>query len=152
MTATWLDLKRPLDPRLGRMLRDLDELFRSRGIPYLLSGGMAREILLYYGHGCAPGRATRDVDFGLNLSSWKDYEALRSALMDTGTFRTDPKEAQRMIHRDPRTGLETKVDLVPFGAIAGSDGAIAWPPDGSHWMRVLGYPQALASVRLLPDR
>ncbi len=146
MTVTWLDLKRPLDRRLNRLLRDLDDLFRSRGIAYLLTGGMAREILLHYGHGCATGRATKDVDFGVTLPSWKDYEALRAALMDTGTFRPDPKETQRMIHRAPDTGLETKVDLVPFGAIAGPDGGLAWPPDGSHWMRVLGYPQALASV------
>jgi predicted nucleotidyltransferase len=146
MTTTWLDLKRSLDPRLDRLLRDLDDLFRSRGIDYLLTGGMAREILLYYGHGCATGRATKDVDFGVALSSWEDYEALRSALVGTGTFRPDPKETQRMIHRDPGTGLETKVDLVPFGAIAGPDGALAWPPDGSHLMRVLGYPQALASA------
>jgi predicted nucleotidyltransferase len=146
MTTTWLDLNRPLDPRLNRLLRDLDDLFMSQKIPYLLTGGMAREILLYYGHGCASGRATKDVDFGVTLSSWEDYEALRSALMDTGAFRPDPKESQRMIHQDPDTGLETKVDLVPFGAIAGPDGAIAWPPDGSHLMRVLGYPQALASA------
>lgn len=146
MTTTWLDLKRPLDLRLDRLLRDLDDLFRNRGIDYLLTGGMAREILLYYGHGCATGRATKDVDFGVTLSSWEDYEALRSALVGTGTFRPDPKETQRMIHREPGTGLETKVDLVPFGAIAGPDGALAWPPDGSHLMRVLGYPQALASA------
>lgn len=146
MTTTWLDLKRPLDQRLNRLLRDLDGLFRSRGIDYLLTGGMAREILLHYGHGCATGRATKDVDFAVTLPCWDDYEALRSALVDTGTFRPDPKETQRMIHRDPGTGLETKVDLVPFGAIAGPDGALAWPPDGSHVMRVLGYAQALASA------
>lgn len=128
MSTTWLDLKRPLDPRLDRLLRDLNDLFRSRGFEYLLTGGMAREILLHYGHGCAAGRATTDVDFGVTLPSWEAYEALRSALRDTGTFRPDPKEAQRMIHQDRSTGLETKVHLVPFGAIAGPDGTLAWPP------------------------
>ena len=39
-----------------------------------------------------------------------------------------------------------KVDLVPFGPLAGKDGTLAWPPDGSHVMRVLGYSQALASA------
>ena len=146
MTTTWLKPKYPLDPRLDRLLRDLDDLFRSLGIAYLLTGGMAREVLLHYGHGCATGRTTKDVDFGATLSSWADYEALRSVLMNTGTFRPDPKEAQRMIHQDPGTGLETKVDLVPFGTIAGPDGALAWPPDGSHLMRVLGYVQAIESA------
>jgi predicted nucleotidyltransferase len=67
MTATWLDLKRPLDPGLDRLLRDLDDQLKSRDIPYLLTGGMAREILLYYAHGCASGRATTDVDFGVTV-------------------------------------------------------------------------------------
>ena len=69
MTTTWLDLKRPLDPCLDRLLRDVDDLFRSHRIAYLLTGGMAREILLYCGHGCPSGRATKEVDFGVTLSS-----------------------------------------------------------------------------------
>jgi predicted nucleotidyltransferase len=146
MTATWLDLKRPLDPGLDRLLRDLDEQLQRRSIPYLLTGAMAREILLVYGHGCAPGRATTDVDFGVTVPSWDGYEALRQGLTTSGRFRPDPKETQRMIHRNPETGVEMKMDLVPFGSIAGTDGTLAWPPDGSHVMRVLGYRQALATA------
>lgn len=146
MTATWLDLQYPLDRSLERLLRDLDEQLRARDIPYLLTGGMAREILLHYGHGCAPGRATTDVDFGVTLPSWKAYEELKTALTDSGLFRPDPKEAQRVIHRNPETASEMRVDLVPFGAIAGPNGDLAWPPDGSHIMRVLGYEQALATA------
>ena len=56
MTATWLDLNRPLGPGLDRLLWDLDDHLQARSIPYLLTGGMAGEILLYYGHGGAPGR------------------------------------------------------------------------------------------------
>jgi len=69
MTATWLDLRHPLDPHLDRLLRDLDSAMRMRGLPYLLTGGMAREVLLHYGHGCAPGRATTDVDLGVTMAS-----------------------------------------------------------------------------------
>jgi predicted nucleotidyltransferase len=152
MTATWLDLQRPLDARLDTLLRDLDDLLRTREIPYLLTGGMAREILLYYGHGCARGRETTDVDFGVALPSWEAYADLKIALADSGRFRPDPKEAQRVIHRNPETGMETRVDLVPFGAIAGPDGELVWPPDGTHVMRVLGYTQAMASaIRLRLD-
>lgn len=135
-----------MDPRLDSLLRDLDGLFRSQRIAYLLTVGMAREILLHYGHGCASGRTTLDVDFGITISSWADFEALQTVLGNSGRFRLDPKEVQRMIHRDPTTGIESRVDLVPFGAIAGPDGEIAWPPDGSHTMRVLGYAQALTDV------
>ena len=146
MTATWLELQHPLDPCLDRLLRDLDEHLRLRNIPYLLAGGMAREILLHHGHGCARGRATTDVDFGVTLSDWGAYQALRQGVTESGRFRPDPKEAQRIIHRDLVTGAETKVDLVPFGAIAAPSGEIGWPPDGSHVMRILGYSQALATA------
>ena len=153
MTATWLDLKCPLDPGLDRLLRNLDDQLKSRSIPYLLTGAMAREILLYYAHGCPPGRATTDVDFGVTVPSWEAYEALRQGLTDSGRFRPDPMETQRVIHLDPETGLEMKVDLVPFGPLAGLDGTLAWPPDGSHVMRVLGYSQALATaIHLRLDR
>jgi hypothetical protein len=36
MTATWLDLKRPLDPGLDQLLRDLDDQLQSRSILNLL--------------------------------------------------------------------------------------------------------------------
>ena len=49
MTATWLDLSYPLDPCLDRLLRDLDDQLQARNLPYLLTGAMAREILLHYG-------------------------------------------------------------------------------------------------------
>lgn len=146
MTATWLEPKRPLDPSLERLLRDLDGLLKSRNIPYLLTGGMAREILLHYGYACPPGRVTTDVDFGIALPSWAAYTELKLALAASGRFRPDPKETQRVIHQNPETGLETRVDLVPFGAIAGPTEELAWPPDRSHVMSVMGYTQALATA------
>lgn len=152
MTTTWLELRHPLESHFVALLGDLDDVLRGQGIPYLLSGAMAREILLHYGYGCTRGRETSDMDFGVTVGDWKTYKALRESLVASGRFRLDPKEAQRVIHTHARTGLETRVDLVPFGAIAGADGTIAWPPDGAHVMHVLGYEQAMAcSIRLKID-
>lgn len=152
MTTSWLELKHPLEPHFVALLGDLDDVLKAERIPYLLGGAMAREILLHYGHGCARGRMTTDLDFGVTVRDWKTYEALKAALVASGRFRLDPKEAQRVIHRDKATGMDTRVDLVPFGAIAHADGAIAWPPDGAHVMHVLGYEEALASaIRLKID-
>lgn len=153
MTTSWLELKRPLEPHLVRLLGDLDDVLETQKVPYLLSGAMAREIFLHYGHGCASGRKTTDVDFGVTVRDWEAYEAIKAALVECGRFRLDQREAQRIIHSDAESGTDTQVDLVPFGRIAGSDGSIAWPPDGAHVMHVLGYEQALASaIRLRIDR
>ena len=146
MTSTWLDLKIPLDAVLERLLRDLDEILKSKGVPYVLTGGMAREILLHYGYGCAKGRVTNDVDFGILMASWEGYENLKSDLAGSGKFRQDPKNTQRMFHLNLANGVRTKVDLVPFGPIAGPEGELKWPPDGSHVMRVLGYAQAITTA------
>ncbi|WP_243294474.1 nucleotidyl transferase AbiEii/AbiGii toxin family protein [Geothrix mesophila] len=146
MTTSWLELKHPLEPHFVALLGDLDDVLQAEVIPYLLSGAMAREIVLHYGHECARGRRTTDLDFGVTVKDWKAYEALKAALVASGRFRLDAKESQRVIHRDAATGMDTRVDLVPFGAIARTDGTIAWPPDGAHVMHVLGYEEALASV------
>ena len=146
MTTFWLELKHPLEPHFVRLLGDLDEVLKVQGVPYLLSGAMAREILLHYGHGCASGRKTTDMDFGVTVRDWEAYEAVKAAIVACGRFRLDEKEAQRVIHSDAETGIDTRVDLVPFGGIAGPDGSIAWPPEGAHVMHVLGYEQALASA------
>ena len=146
MATSWLELKRPLEPHLVRLLGNLDDVLKAHGIPYLLSGAMAREILLHYGHGCTSGRKTSDMDFGVTVRDWEAYEAIKAALVACGRFRLDQKEAQRVIHSDAESGIDTRVDLVPFGMIAGPDGAIAWPPDGAHVMHVLGYEQALANA------
>jgi predicted nucleotidyltransferase len=146
MTATWLDLSYPLDPCLDRLLRDLDDQLQARNLLYLLTGGMAREILLHYGYGCVSGRETTDVDFGVTLSDWEAFENLKVALTTSGLFRADPKATQRVFHINPDNGMVTKVDLVPFGMIAGPDGQLSWPPDGSHVMSVLGYDQAMSTA------
>lgn len=54
-----------------------------QGIRYVLTGGMAREILLHFGHDCPPGRATTDLDFGVILPDWDAYERLRAVLTAT---------------------------------------------------------------------
>ena len=51
--------ERALDQALTRILGSLDQACQARGIPYLLTGAMAREILLVHGYGLPPGRATR---------------------------------------------------------------------------------------------
>ena len=100
MTNSWLELKHPLEPHLVRLLGDLDDVLKIQGVPYLLSGAMAREILLHYGHGCASGRETTDMDFGVTVRDWKAYEAIKAALVACGRFRLDTREAQRVIHSD----------------------------------------------------
>jgi predicted nucleotidyltransferase len=123
-----------------QVLRLLDGLLRDKQIRYLLAGGNAREILLVHVHGCAPGRVTTDLDFGLVVSDWTLFDDLKAAMEATGCFKRVATAAQRMVYEVP--GARLVVDLVPFGGVARADGTLAWPPDGSTVMQVLGFEQA----------
>ncbi len=56
---------RPVDPAVVRVLRSLDPVAREVGCAYFVSGATARDLILVNVHGLRPGRATRDIDFGL---------------------------------------------------------------------------------------
>lgn len=57
---------------------------------YVLAGAMAREILLKHVFGLAPGRRTLDVDFGVAVQDWEQFQRLKSALMEQAGFLAHP--------------------------------------------------------------
>ena len=139
MTSSSLNLKRPLDAALVTLLSDVDQVCKSVHLDYLLTGSMPREIALYHVYGLDKGRGTADVDFGISLQSWDQFEQLRAAFLDSGQFEKDSNPSVFWSKRPGRL----QVDLVPFGAIQKEDGAIAWPPEERQRMNVLGYEAAL---------
>ncbi len=110
------------------------------GIRYLVVGAMARDLVLVHGYGASIERGTRDVDFGINVSSWDDFNALRNRLLETG-YQPDPKRIYKLIHED-EAGLPWEIDILPFGDIADADTSIAWPPKQEFVMNVLGFMEA----------
>ena len=100
---------------------------------------MARDLLLHYGHAVPIARATTDVDLAFAVADWSEFDALRSALTDSGTF-TAAGSDQRFRHRH-----RTPIDLIPFGGVEAPNGSITWPAD-EHVMEVLGYSEAQATA------
>jgi len=137
---------RTLDQALIRILQSLDQACRALGIPYLLTGAMAREILLVHVYGLPPGRATRDVDFGFQVADWAMFATLKATLFETGDFQPDVKIMHRIYSVSERTGIRMPVDLVPFGSIEAPIGSLAWPPDGEIVMDVRGFRVAFEHV------
>lgn len=133
---------RYLDPGLLEVLRRIDTACQTQGVPYLLTGAMAREILLVQVHGLPPGRATRDVDFGVLVKTWAAFVALKAALVESGDFVTDGAVQHRLYTVSERLGVRMPVDLVPFGGVEAPGGSLAWPPNGEVVMDVRGYEAA----------
>jgi predicted nucleotidyltransferase len=142
MTVISIPSARHLDPGLSEVLRRIATACQNRGVPYLLTGAMAREILLVQVHGLPPGRATRDVDFGVLVDTWASFEALKAFLVATDDFVSDPGVQHRLYTVPGRLGLRMPVDIVPFGGVETPSGTVSWPPNGDVVMDVRGYEAA----------
>ena len=123
------------------LYRAVDKAASQLNIPYLIVGAMARDIVMAYGFGAAIERATRDIDFGIQVASWSDFDKLQSQLIDQGFSQST--EPQRLISPEEWDLDIGYIDLVPFGALSDAGDLIAWPPKGEIKMSVLGFAEAL---------
>ena len=97
-------------------------------------------------HGIKVNRATEDIDCGIQVESWEQFEQLKTSLIETGKFKSDEHQ-QRLKYRD-----QVKIDIVPFGAIE-KDGLITWPDEETEMITV-GFDEAYKDtirVRLADD-
>lgn len=113
----------------------------ARGVPLLLVGAMARDLLLHYTHGISMARATEDLDIAIAMDDWEQFQQLRQQLIDAGGFVAEPGNLHRL-----RYGTWLIVDLIPFGGLEENDRSIVWPPEGTQVMTVLGYREAARSA------
>ncbi len=141
MSGSKLELSdRPALERLARIVGAL----RTAGAPEpLLVGAAARDLLLHHVHAIPLARATRDVDLAVALDDWPAFERLRNALLAQPGFTSVKGVEHRVRHVE-----WGDVDLVPFGAVEGPLGAVAWPPRGEPVLNVLGFREAASTSRL----
>ena len=124
------------DPVIVELLTQISTISTALDIPFFVVGATARDLILWYGFEIRPGRATRDIDIGVSVSSWEQYDQLKNALVATGKFEPEG-DHQRMSFQG---GF--KVDVVPFGRIVGEGNKIAWRPHGDTELNLLGFDEA----------
>jgi len=139
----------PIDPSVVCVFRSLDPIARAAGCSYFVAGATARDLVLVNVHGLRPGRATYDIDFGVAVESWEQFELLKERLIATGEFAADPRAVQRLIYTNQAPGLSLPVDLIPFRGVAPLGANIAWPPSWDVVMNVAGFEEALLSSVLI---
>jgi len=137
--------ERRLDPVTVEILRRVDAVARDLVVDYFVVGALARDILLTNVFGLPASRATRDVDLAVAMPGWREFEAMKARLVETGAFRADERIAQRLSYL-PAPGRGYPLDLIPFGGVEREGSAIAWPPDGGVVMNVAGYAEVFAST------
>lgn len=131
------DLHARVDERAFELLKGVADAARALGIQWMVTGASGRVLLLENVYGLPRGRATRDVDFGVMVSSWREYRRLRSSICADPRFTEDSRQRQRIRH-----ATAGYVDLVPFGGLEAPGHVIEWPPDREFQMTVTGFHDA----------
>ncbi|HHY0506663.1 TPA: nucleotidyl transferase AbiEii/AbiGii toxin family protein [Vibrio parahaemolyticus] len=142
MTNTYVKINKKFPKGLTELYADLNSEAQKLAIPYMIVGAMARDLVLVHGFDAKIERGTRDVDFGICVESWDQFNNLATNLIAIG-FIQDEHVSHRF-HRQGSDGMPWELDIVPFGEIADNNN-IAWPPKGDFVMNVLGFQEALNS-------
>src|SRR5947207_1011632 len=136
---------RPVDPLTLAVMREVDALLREQRLPYFLCGAMARDVVLQNVHGLETGIATRDVDFGVAVEDWQQFETIKAKLVETRKFHPAPKMAQRLYYKQDEKSAGYPLDIIPFGGVEAPPNSIAWPPGLDDVLNVTAYKEALAT-------
>lgn len=139
MTSTSLNIAGKLDRLIVDTFDAVSHATSQLGTPYIVVGATARDLILHHGHGMGIARATRDIDFGIEVPDWATFAALKERLCELG-FQTTGTQ-----HR-LTSPLDLQVDIVPFGRIEDGLSAVAWPPEGDIVMNVLGFQDAYGAA------
>ena len=136
MSNLSIDISGKIDPDRVSVLRGIKEVADALGVKFLMVGAFARDLVFEHIHQIPAPRSTRDIDLGVEVSSWEEYRRLIEALVGRGILKET-----RLPHRF--TGpASVIVDIVPYGGISGEAKRISWPPEHDVVMNMLGFEEA----------
>jgi predicted nucleotidyltransferase len=78
---------------------------------------------------------TKDIDLGVEVASWQQFNQLRESLLSTG--KVSPTSKLHSLKFD-----SVLIDIVPFGAITDERRRISWPPEHEIIMSLVGFKEA----------
>ncbi len=142
MSNSLLNISGKIDADTVAIYVSVSDAANRLGIPFVVVGASARDLVLHYGHSARVQRATADVDFGIQVPDWSAFESLKDSLLDKGFNKT------RTQHRLKSPG-NVPVDIVPFGQVEDEKSNIVWPPDGDWVMNVLGFQEVCNNAELV---
>ena len=135
MTNILFNLSGKIEKPIVAALYLFKRIADSLGIPFFIVGAFSRDLILKHRYGIEPRRKTGDVDLGVEVANWKQFEKLKESLIETGRFCLTPEK-----HR-LRCGA-ILIDILPFGPITDKDKKISWPPEHEVIMSMVGFEEA----------
>jgi len=100
-------------------------------------------MILEYGYGVGVRRAMQDIDSGIIVSDWDQYQRLSDRLVKFHNF-SPGEEKQRLRFKD-----RVPVDIILFGSIVDENNHISWPPDHETSLNVLGFDEAYDNAHII---
>ncbi|GAG59285.1 unnamed protein product, partial [marine sediment metagenome] len=113
-------------------IKEIKKIADSLKISFFIIGALARDIIMEYFYEIKAPRMTMDIDLGIKISRWKQFDKLINTLEKSGEFKK-LKEKRRVLYND------ILIDIVPFGDISDKNERISWPPENEVVMSVMGF-------------
>ncbi|MGB6011539.1 MAG: nucleotidyl transferase AbiEii/AbiGii toxin family protein [Desulfobacterales bacterium] len=145
MKSILIDLSGKISETSVSILREIQEVSTRMNVPFFVISATARDIILEHQFDIKPKRATIDIDIGVLIAGWDQFETLKDELIHSARF-SPSKQKQRLIYND-----NFPLDIIPFGAIEDENGSISWPPDHEIRMSIAGFQECFqhaVSVKL----
>ena len=136
MSKTLINLSGKIDSFFLEIFKEITKVSQTLSIDFFVIGATARDIILESGYGIPTIRATRDIDFGVQVSNWEQFSRIKEGLIQTGNFNST-RETQRLKYKNALF-----VDIIPFGKIANQKKLFTWPSEHEAEMNVLGFDEA----------
>ena len=80
MSANLLDLSGKIDALTIAIFDAIATITIANDIRFFLIGATARDLIIHYGYGIAVERATADIDLGVQVSNWTEFDRLGQEL------------------------------------------------------------------------
>ncbi|HVK57053.1 MAG TPA: hypothetical protein VM532_18740 [Burkholderiales bacterium] len=113
MTVTLLDFShKPELQLIADVVAPVVQAASALNTTAMITGALARDLLIFHQHGIDTVRQTEDVDIAFAIEDWETFDALRERLITSGNFQP----AGRALH-SLRHSNGFPIDLVPFGGI-----------------------------------
>ena len=135
MTSILFNLSGKIEKPIVEALYLFKGIADSLGIAFFVVGAFARDLILKHGYRIEPRRKTGDIDLGVEVANWEQFEKLKESLIATSQFCLNPEK-----HR-LRCGT-ILIDILPFGPITDKDKKISWPPEHEIIMSMVGFEEA----------
>jgi predicted nucleotidyltransferase len=133
MSRNLLNLSGKTEPLIIEILEVITNVADTLSIRFFVVGATARDIILKHGYNIQTTRATMDIDLGVQVTNWGQYEKLKQEFLDTNVFKQE-KQEQRLKYKNTFI-----IDIIPFGGISEPEHRFNWPSEDGVEMNTLGF-------------